>query len=93
MKRNDRNTKKEHMFLKIWLRTGLPILLISAAALFLVAGLLLSAVEMLGGQRIGQIGTELALILSKQDLTDRAAAVTPGNTCGWENCRIVSLAA
>ena len=44
MKRNDRNTKKEHMFLKIWLRTGLPILLISAAALFLVAGLLLSAV-------------------------------------------------
>ena len=74
MKRNDRNTKKEHMFLKIWLRTGLPILLISAAALFLVAGLLLSAVEMLGGQRIGQIGTELALILSKQDLTDRAAA-------------------
>ncbi len=45
-----------------------------AAALFLVAGLLLSAVEMLGGQRIGQIGTELALILSKQDLTDRAAA-------------------
>ena len=45
MKRNDRNTKKEHMFLKIWLRTGLPILLISAAALFLVAGLILSAVS------------------------------------------------
>ncbi len=74
MMKNNRNNRCKHMFLKIWLRTGLPILLISAVALFLVAGLLLSAVEMLGGQRVGQIGTELALIMSKQDLTDRAAA-------------------
>ena len=71
-KRNNERTK--HMFLKIWLRIGIPILAVTVVALFLFGILLLLSVEMVnGGHRVQIIGAELAQILSNTDLTDKAA--------------------
>lgn len=62
-----------NIFLKIWLRAGVPILAVTVLALFAGAALVSVSIELLRCQRIGNIGTELALILSGEDLSDRAA--------------------
>lgn len=71
-KRNKIKEQNRSMFFKIWLRIGIPILTVTIVALVLFANLFLVSVEMLQGSRLKTIGTEGALILSGEDLTDRA---------------------
>lgn len=73
MRQSRENGTKRRVFMKIWLRTGIPILSVTAVALYLIAGMVLGALELLGGQRVELNGTELALILSEQDLADQEA--------------------
>ncbi|MDE7273966.1 MAG: hypothetical protein K2N95_13055 [Lachnospiraceae bacterium] len=74
-----RNHKKairkenKHMFINIWMRTGIPILAVTITALYFFLNFVLINMELLSGSRVEKISVELALILSKTDLSDEAA--------------------
>lgn len=74
MERNKVGKKEQNrgIFLRIWLRIGIPMLTVTIVALVLFANLFLVSVELLQGSRLKTVGTEGALILSGKDLTDMA---------------------
>lgn len=73
MKVNITRKRNKHMFIKIWMRIGIPILAVTNIALYLVLNLCLYSMELLRGSRVEHISVELALILSNTDLADEAA--------------------
>lgn len=62
-----------HIFMKIWMRIGIPILAVTIIALYLVLNLCLYSMELLRGSRVEHISVEMALILSNTDLADEVA--------------------
>lgn len=65
--------KNRRMFLRIWLRVGLPILAVTVVVYYFVQYLSLISIELLKGSRVERIGAEMAYQLSNTDLTDTTA--------------------
>lgn len=65
--------KNKHMFMRVWMRSGIPILAVTIIALYFVLNLCLISMESMSGSRVERISVELALTLSKMDLSDEAA--------------------
>lgn len=64
---------KKQIFMKIWMRVGFPILIVTIAAFYFVLYLSLISMELLRGSRVERISVELAWKLSNTDLTDEKA--------------------
>ncbi len=65
---------EKHMFLKMWLRAGIPILAVTAVVMYFCLYLfLISAEIIIGGRTLEHTCAEMGLVLSNTDLTDRAA--------------------
>lgn len=61
------------IFLKMWIRTGFPVLFVTIAALYLFLNFFLISAEMMKGHRVENIHAELMALLSNTELTDREA--------------------
>lgn len=70
--KKDRKTNR-YIFLKMWARTGVPILAVTIVALYLFLNFLLISIETMKGHRVERIHSELTAILSDADLTDQEA--------------------
>lgn len=64
---------RQHIFLKIWIRTGLPILAVTIVVLYLFLNFFLISIEVMKGHRVETIQADLTAILSNTDLTDKGA--------------------
>ena len=73
MKADITRNQSKHMFVKIWMRIGIPILGVTIIALYLVLNLCLYGVELMRGSRVGNISVERALNLSNTNLADEEA--------------------
>lgn len=67
-KKNDK-----HMFLRIWLRAGIPILAAMVVVLYILLYFALISIEMINGSRVERISVEMAYRLSNTDMTDKTA--------------------
>lgn len=57
--------KKKHPFLKIWMKVAVPVTLVSIVAIFLVLGLVLTALRVIEIARVELIAQEDALIIQR----------------------------
>lgn len=72
MKRMGKKNDK-HMFLRIWLRAGIPILAAMVVVLYILLYFALISIEMINGSRVERISVEMAYRLSNTDMTDKTA--------------------
>ncbi len=61
----------KQVFLRIWLKAGIPVLVLTAAVMALFLHMFLVAMEVLDIQRVELNGSQLALVLEGKDLTDQ----------------------